>query len=208
MIKKIKPAHTDVDIDFADRTKALDGLTYIIASRKQGSEMLQHNTGVYFQNIPIDPLTNRSNIDSKDAENRGYFKLDFLNVSLYNDINSEQHLDQLLNTTPKWELLEYEEFVSELWHIGNHTDLVTKMKPTSVDELAMVMAIIRPAKSHLQYKPWHIIEQSVWIPPSVGDKGYNFKNSFFKKSHSYAYSLGIVVQMNLIVEQLMDSADE
>ena len=33
-----------------------------------------------------------STIDYEKAEDRGYFKLDFLNVSLYKDIKDEEHL--------------------------------------------------------------------------------------------------------------------
>ena len=62
----------------------------------------------------------------------------------------------------------------------------------------MLLGVIRPSKRHLQDKPWPEIAKTVWEKPQVGDKGYG--KNFFKKSHSIAYSIGIVVQMNLIVE--------
>ena len=43
----------------------------------------KHNTGVYFTDIPVHPFTNCANINYKEAEDRGYFKLDFLNVHLF-----------------------------------------------------------------------------------------------------------------------------
>ena len=51
-----------------------------------------------------------SNIEYKEAEERGYFKLDILNVSLYKDVKDEQHLDKLVSQEPLWELLEQEDF--------------------------------------------------------------------------------------------------
>jgi len=201
-VSKVKPAHTDVDIDFSDRDSALLGLDYIKASRLQGKNMLLHNTGIYFQDIPIDPLTGLASIDAKAAENRGYFKIDFLNVSLYDGVRNEEHLIKLMDREPIWELLEHKEFVEELWQIGNHAKLLNEKRPTSIEELAMVLAIIRPAKSHLKKMSWGEIEKTVWDKPTLGEKGYKYKDSMFKHSHAVAYAVGIVVQMNLIVEQL------
>lgn len=189
---------TDVDIDVYDRDMALEGLEHVRASiiRDDGS-VEKHNTGVYFQPIPKDPLTNRALIDHKDAEERGYFKIDFLNVSLYKDVRDEQHLNSLLNKEPDWELLTDELFVSQLFHIGNHYALIKKLSPKSVDQLAAALAIIRPAKKYLENKSWNEIEKDVWVKPK--DESY-----FFKRSHAVAYALAIVVQMNLIVEQLSE----
>ena len=41
---------------------------------------------MYLQPIPFDQLTGLSSIDYKEAEDRGYFKLDFLNNSLYEGV--------------------------------------------------------------------------------------------------------------------------
>jgi hypothetical protein len=62
----------------------------------------------------------------------------------------------------------------------------------------MALAVIRPGKSHLKNKSWPEIEKEVWEP---NPDGYTFK-----RSHAHAYSLTIVVQMNLIVEEtILDS---
>ena len=42
----------------------------------------KHNTGVYYTKIPVNPETGTSTIDYKMAEERGYFKLDLLNVAV------------------------------------------------------------------------------------------------------------------------------
>jgi len=190
----MKKITTDVDIDLADRDKVLENLTHHAAriDRKDGYE--KHNTGVYFQDIPYDPFDNIATIDYKIAEDLGYFKIDFLNNSVYKDIEDEEHLNKLLAKEPTWELLQHQEFIENLFHIGNYSKLVKQMKPTSVKHLAMLLAIIRPAKKHLQGKSWDEIKKEIWNKPTDG-------SYHFKKSHAHGYALVILVQMNLLVEQ-------
>ena len=69
------------------------------------------------------------------------------------------------------------------------------MKPTSIEELAMILAMIRPAKRYLVGSDWSVVKNEVWTRPA-GDE------YFFKKSHAVAYAHAIVVQMNLICEQI------
>ena len=194
-------ADTDIDIDFYDRSQALKIIKHVPATLigKEG-EARPHNVGVYFQDIPTDPFSGRASISTKEAEQRGYFKFDFLNVSLYKGVRDEQHLDDLIGSEPIWEMLEDPDIVGQLWHIHGHFDILKQHPPKSIEQLAMVLAIIRPAKRHLVGKTWPEIEKDVWVKPQPGDNGYKFVESFFKKSHSFAYSLGIVVQMNLMVE--------
>ena len=198
-------ADTDIDIDFQDRDKALEGLDYVQAALISDDGLVRpHNVGVYFQDIPYDPTTGLANIDTSEAIERGYFKIDMLNVSLYDGVKSEEHLLDLMDKDPIWEMLDDEFFIKQLWQIHNHVDLTIDMKPRSVDELSMLLGIIRPAKQHLQYKTWSEIALTVWDKPQSGDEGYDYRGSFFKRSHSLAYSLGIVVQMNLILENAND----
>jgi len=72
-------ADTDVDIDFQDPSAALEGLDYVRAILiDDDGNTRPHTSGIYFQDIPVDPITNMCTIDSKAAEDRGYFKIDFL----------------------------------------------------------------------------------------------------------------------------------
>ncbi len=137
----------------------------------------------------------KSHVPLTGAEDEGWFKLDILNNHVYKDIKDEQHLDKLIATDPMWELLEHKEVVEQLFHINNHFDIVKQYKPKNIDQLAMILAMIRPGKRHLVGKSWQEIEDNVWIKPQ--DDTY-----FFKKSHSYGYAIAIVAQLNLIVEQL------
>ncbi len=189
----------DIDIDFSDRNLALEGLDYTRAvSIDDEGNVRPHNVGVYFQDIPSDPITGLTTIDTNEAESRGYFKVDFLNVSLYNGVRDEAHLLKLMEQKPIWKMLDDKFFVEQLWHIHDHFDIVEKMKPRSIIELAMLLGVIRPSKRHLQDKSWSEIAKTVWEKPQIGDKGYG--KNFFKKPHAVAYAIGIVVQMNLIVE--------
>jgi DNA polymerase III alpha subunit len=185
----------DVDIDFSDRAKILDVIRTIPAAIVDNGTFKKHNTGVYCQSIPYNPLTDTASIDYKIAEDRGYFKIDFLNVGVYKDIKSEKHLTELLNKEPLWDLLLEDEFTKDLFHVNGHGAILRQLKPSSIEELAAVLAIIRPAKRYLIGKPWNEIMNEVWLKPS-GDEYY------FKKSHGTAYAAAIVVQMNLICEQL------
>jgi DNA polymerase III alpha subunit len=182
----------DIDIDFADRSKILDIIEHIPASLEDGKK---HNTGVYCHKIPINPLSGVASINYKDAEERGYFKIDFLNAGVYNQVKSEEHLIQLMNTEPLWDLLLQDEFVNLLFHLNGHGDILRKTCPTSVEQLSAVLAMIRPAKRYLIGKPWTTIMKEVWTKPENDEY-------FFKKSHATAYAVAIVAQMNLICEEI------
>lgn len=185
----------DIDIDFADRSKVLDIIKHVPATIIDKGVSKKHNTGVYCSSIPVNPLTGTASIDYKEAEERGYFKIDFLNVSVYKDVRDEKHLSYLLNQEPLWDLLEQDEFTNLLFHVNGHGSILRKMKPKSIEELAMVLAMIRPAKRHLIGQDWSVVKSEVWQKPA-GDE------YFFKKAHAVAYAAAIVVQMNLICEQI------
>jgi DNA polymerase III alpha subunit len=189
----------DIDIDFADRTKVLDIIQHVPASIIEKGVNRKHNTGVYSSSIPINPLTGYASIDYKEAEKRGYFKLDFLNVGIYAGVKDEEHLVKLLNQEPIWDLLLEDEFTNSLFHVNGHGAILRKMKPRSIEELAAVLAVIRPAKRYLIGQDWSVVKNEVWQKPE-GDE------YFFKKSHAHSYAAAIVVQMNLICEQLNESS--
>ena len=186
---------TDIDIDFKDRTDILNKLHHISASIIKNNNVTRHNTGIYFHEIPVDPFTGNATLDYKKAEELGYFKIDCLNVNMYKDIENEEHLQRLIDTEPDWELFQHKEIVEQLFHIHDHFNIVSQMKPLSVEQLAMVLAIIRPAKRSLLGESWQSIQKQVWLKPI--DNSY-----YFKKSHAVSYALAIVVQLNLLVESI------
>ena len=183
----------DIDIDLADRNQLLDVLEHRKAKLKTGTP---HNTGVYFCEIPHNPLNNVATLDYDDAHSRGYFKIDLLNVNIYKDVQNNTHMDELVNTEPMWNLLQYEEVTKNLFHIANHGIVMRVLKPKNIDELAMALAIIRPAKKHLLNKSWDEIKEEVWKPPTNNE--YHFK-----KSHSYSYAMAVIVHLNLFCEKII-----
>jgi hypothetical protein len=183
----------DIDIDFLDRMDALNILKHIPAAIEDNGTFKKHNTGVYCTSIPYNPLTGMSTIDYKSAEERGYFKIDFLNVSIYKGVRDELHLKQLMEIEPLWDLLEQDDFSNLLFHVNGHGHVLKTMKPKDIESLAACLAIIRPAKKHLLGKSWTEVMQSVWTKPTTNEY-------YFKKAHAVAYAMAIVVQMNLIVE--------
>ena len=180
----------DIDIDFADRDIILSQLNHRVAKLDTGKK---HNTGVYVTECPHNPVDNLCTVDYKTAEDRGYFKLDFLNVSIYKNVKDETHLISLMNKEPLWELLEHKDFVDQVFHVSGHSDLLKQLKPTSVEQLAATLAIIRPAKRHLADKDWQTIMKEVWTKPTNGEY-------YFKKAHAMSYAVACVVHMNLICE--------
>ena len=185
----------DIDIDFFDRTLALDQLKHVQATRREDGKLVPHNTSVYVTDIPYNPITGLANIDYKTAEDRGYFKIDFLNVSIYKGVKNEEHLNQLMSQEPLWDLLEQDDFSSLLFHVNGHGSILRQMKPKSILQLAAVLAMIRPAKRHLIGKDWTTVMTTIWIKPEDGEY-------YFKKSHAVAYAQAVAVQMNLICEQI------
>ncbi|MEK9806104.1 MAG: hypothetical protein VW551_07415 [Euryarchaeota archaeon] len=182
----------DIDIDFADRDIILSKIQHRVAKLDSDKK---HNTGVYVTEIPHNPIDKLSTIEHKTAEERGYFKLDFLNVSIYKDVRDEQHLQELLERTPEWTLLQHKEFSDLLFHVNGHENILQTLKPSSVEQLAAVLAIIRPAKRHLVNESWEKIMQEVWIKPDNGEY-------YFKKAHAMSYAFAVVVHMNLLCEQV------
>jgi hypothetical protein len=185
----------DIDIDFADRTKALQLFKHIVASRIDNGKLVKHNTGVYLHEVPVDAITGLSAIAYQEAEEQQYFKIDFLNVGLYDGVQSEEHLVTLMEQEPLWDLLEDNSFSDLLFHVNGHGEILRKMKPTTIEQLAAVLAMIRPAKRYLIGKDWNTVLNEVWKKPES-------EEYFFKKSHATAYAVAIVVQMNLLCEQI------
>ena len=185
----------DIDIDFLDRDAALKLFKHTVASRDDNGKLVKHNTGIYMHQVPVNALTGLCAVPYDTAEQREYFKIDFLNVGLYKGIKDEDHLVQLMNQEPLWDLLLQDDFTSLLFHVNGHGSILKEMQPKSIEQLAAVLGIIRPAKRHLIGKDWTTVMMEVWTKPETDDY-------YFKKSHATAYAVAIVVQMNLICEQL------
>jgi hypothetical protein len=184
---------SDVDLDFGNRDPILKLIPHTAASMRTNGQIRRHNSGVHVTDIPYDPVNNLSAIDYHESEERGYVKLDFLNVWVYQWVKSEEHLIELMRE-PDWSKLQDREFVGNLIHLANHYDVLASMpQPVdSVPRLAMLLSIIRPAKRHLIGLPWSEVAKTIWEK----DDGLYV----FKKSHAIAYANLVGVHMNLLEE--------
>ncbi len=164
------------------------------ASMVKNNNLVKHNVGVYFQSIPIDTLTGLAAIPYKQAEEEGYFKIDFLHLSLLDVFETKEEIRELLKLEPDWSLLTQSDVVSKLFQISKQYNLVSKLAPKSVQELADVLSLMRPGKRHLvdaYLKDKTLIRDELYRKPD--DEKY-----YFKRSHAISYALNIVLQLHLI----------
>lgn len=182
---------TDVDIDVGDRDKVLSLIEHVPAAMLKVNPVRKHNTGIHITEIPYDPVNDMASIDYAEAEQRGYFKLDILNVHVYNQVRDENHLYELMNE-PDWSMLRDKDIVEKLIHLNNQWYNIVKMPEpiNTIPRLAMFLAAIRPGKKHLIGKTFKEMSETIW---DRGTDGY-----VFKKSHALAYAHLVVVHMNLL----------
>ena len=190
----MKNFNSDIDIDLADRDKVLNLLDLIPASILRDGKLTKHNTGVYATDVPTDPFLGCASLDYHTAAERGYAKLDLLNLNLYKQVRDEEHLLELMRD-PLWEKLYVKSICEQLIHINNHYDTLLKMPEVvdSIPRLAMFLAVIRPAKRHLIGLSWSEVAKTIWTRPANDDY-------YFKKSHAVAYAQLVVVNINLLNE--------
>lgn len=182
----------DIDLDLADRNILLKLIDAVPARQLHQGQVRRHNSGVYVTDIPYDPVNECAAIDYETAEQRGYFKIDLLNMSVYELIKSPEHYEEMLAKEPNWSRLWTDpEWASKLVHVGNYTELLKTMRPDSIPRMAAFIAIIRPGKAHLQNKDWPTVFESVW-------DGDDSKGFVFKHSHSISYAALVALHMNLI----------
>jgi len=181
----------DIDIDVQSRTdKSLYGIRAIIYDQDK-LRVKPHPSGYYMDSdIPVDPETGMSALEYKESEELGFSKIDLLTATAYDRFKTKQEvLDALKN--PNWDLLLDRSFVEKLPQLGKHFELVEMIKPQNIQELADILALIRPDKKHLVDK---YIANKEHIRPNIyrrGKGGYRFK-----KAHAIAYAHQIVCVMN------------
>ena len=184
----------DIDIDFANRDEVLKLIDTISARQLHQGQVRKHNSGVYVTDIPYDPINECAAIDYEEAEQRGYFKIDLLNMSVYQLIKNPEHYKEMLDKEPDWQRLWTDsEWAKQLVHVGNYTELLKDMKPDSIPRMAAFIAIIRPGKAHLQNQPWSEVFKTVW-------DGDDSKGFVFKHSHSISYAALVALHMNLLIQ--------
>lgn len=197
MSKSTKRHLPDVDIDVADRARALEGFTFTPASQIADGRLKKHNTGVYFQNVPYDPVQGVCALPSGKnggelASVFGFAKVDILPNHAYEGVRNPDHLREILSRPVPWEKFDDEVIVKQLQQINAHFTLVEGYQPRSIEDLACVIALIRPGKRHLVGQDMETVKSEVW---KKVEGGYTFK-----KSHAIAFAMMIVVQLQVLLE--------
>lgn len=181
----------DVDVDVQDRNAVLALFSHVPASMLIQEGVRRHPSGIYIQAMPANPLTGDAIFDYNEAVGMGFFKIDVINNSVYDGVRSPEHLDDILDRQVEWDAFAVEEVVSNLAHIGNHFDVVSQIKPRSIEDLAVALALIRPGKRHLLYRSRAEIDAEVWT------KTEKYR---FKRAHALAYAQAIIVQLAVMFE--------
>ncbi len=193
----------DVDIDVNDRTRAASLFPdAIVASQVQNGKLVPHNSGLYFQNVPTDPISGISSFPYDRAEEEGYFKVDLLPNHVYDLVESNEELEELLAASVDWKWFTDKRFYNNvntkyrLTHLSKYHKLACQYPPGSVEDVAALIALIRPRKKYLKGKPWCDIKDLIW-EKTDGEEGY-----FFKKSHAVAFALLVILHAQIIARKL------
>lgn len=185
----------DIDIDFPSNFNLNDVIKEAIpASMVKKGELSAHPCGYYFQTIPVDSHTNLAAIPYDRAMEIGYFKIDFLHLSLLDNFSSKQEIRDLLKAEPNWSLLTRSDVVPKLFQLHKNHSLLSKVRPRSVQEVADCIALIRPFKR--DYLAPYLLDRDK-VRPYLYRSSDDDKSSF-KKSHAIAYALTVVLQLHLI----------
>lgn len=186
----------DIDIDFDssfDPRKIMREA--IAASQVRNGELVKHACGHYFQTMPIDEHTGLAAIPYEEAEALGFFKIDFLHLNgIFEHFESKDEIRKLIKHAPKWSILQDESQVEKLFQLKKHAELLKRIKPQSVEELADCIALIRPGKKYMIDKYAASTDRK-----SLRKELYSkVDQPYYKKSHAISYALTIVLQMHLI----------
>lgn len=189
----------DIDIDLQTSFDPTTIMAQAIpASMVKNDLLVKHPCGHYFQTMPIDKSTGLAAIPFDKAEDLGFFKVDFLHLSTLDHFKSKAEIHESLERTDTdWSLLQDPEHVEKLFQVKKSGELLQKIKPRSVQELADCIALIRPGKRHLvnQYIRDKERTRIELYKPADDPSSY-----CYKKSHALSYALTIVLELHLIAD--------
>lgn len=182
----------DIDIDVQSGLDLTRYGTRASIYNEKTEKFLPHNSGVYVDEVPVDPITGRCSVPYKEADELNYHKIDLLTNTVYDQFKSKEELLEALEREPDWNLLQKRSVIAKLPHISNHGDVVERLEPQSVEDLADVLALIRPGKKHLldEYIENRVItRKKLYLRPTNGQV-------YFKKSHAISYAMMIKAVLN------------
>jgi hypothetical protein len=178
----------DVDIDLPSSVdKESFGYTRAMIYDKDRMRISPHPSGYYLEQVPIDPITSLASFDYEDGD---FMKVDLLTNRVYDQFSSKEDLLETMEAV-NWESLKDRNMVEKLPHIGNYYDMVVDLSPKSIEDLADILALIRPGKIHLYdsyIKDKKKTRKMLYLRPREG--------MYFKKSHAISYAMMIVCAMS------------
>lgn len=202
--KEHQVSFSDVDIDIPPGIN-INKLfpTAVAASMVQNGALCKHPCGYYFENMPVDCLADVSMaaIPFRQAEQQGYTKIDFLHLNILSQFQNKEEVRSYSSKQPDWRLLQDKHIVEQLFQLSNSWEFIKAIRPSSVIELADVIAIIRPAKRNLLQS--YLINRDQ-VRPSLYKQDSDDKTSF-RRSHAIAYAKVVIMQLNKLEEQIKQS---
>lgn len=186
----------DIDIDFQTTFNVKTVLkSVVLASRVDiNNNLVKHPCGAYLQNMPIDPVTGLAAIPYEQAEQLGYMKIDFLHLSALDLFDNKRQIRALLRKPPKWGLMLRSDVVMKLFQLNNNVELVQRVQPKSVLEIADCISLIRPGKLEL-------LDEYIQDRSRTREKLYKISKSdkySYKKGHALSYAMVVVLQLHMI----------
>ena len=181
----------DIDVEVMHREEVVKLFpTAVPASQIANNRLVRHISGLYFQDIPRNPLNGCAAFPKHEAEDFGFYSVDLLSCpNPYDGIETMDELRMLLEAPIDWDWFLDTKFVSTLFHFNGTVnddltmaEVVSWYQPHSIADLAVLIAVKLPAKKHLIGEDFEVVKDNIWIKEK--DRGRQFK-----KSHSVAYAL-------------------
>lgn len=184
----------DIDIDTPSSFDPTSIFDVVKASMILNGNLVKHPCGVYFQNMPVDPISKLAAITHQEASIFGFTKIDFLHLTFLDEFENKGQIRSLLKKEPKWGLMLRTDVVEKLFQLHRNVDLVRDIKPSSILEIADCISLIRPGKLQLVEK--YMLDR-VTTRTELYTIDKNDKYSY-KKGHAISYALIVVLQLHLI----------
>lgn len=188
----------DIDIDVKSSTeKERYGIRAMVYNGDQ-KKILPHPAGYYLEHVPIDPYTGCASFDYKYGSELGFMKVDLLTNTVYDGYSSKEEVLSAIDLdNVNWDAFSQESIVEQLPHISKHFDMVSRVEPQSVEDLADILALIRPGK--IEYFEKYLKDKET-VRKTLYKRAKGGKN-YFKKSHAISYALMVLVALNKITNR-------
>ncbi len=183
----------DIDIDLKTTFDPHKHFNVVNASMVTDNVLKKHPCGVYFQTMPQDPITSFAAIPHKQAEAHGFMKIDFLHLQVLDFFHNKREIRALIKKPPRWGMLLKSDVVGKLFQLHKNGDILRRIQPKSILELADCISIIRPGKLYL-------LDDYVADPTATRPILYEIKKGSYsyKKGHAISYAMIVVLQLHLI----------